>query len=252
MPYLVWCFLKLLLIQEFCLSSVVKIVTDPVSFWFLWVLFWVYLVFQLSLYLHQKSKAKFNYASIMFALILIGMMAVLNTKIFGFHLIAYYFSFYAIGYYMGQRDLFKISSRWLLAGLLAIWLILALGWSMHSLPTWMPTIPFVPISMTQLAYRFITAFVAIIVLLNTAPLLLIGTGKVSVTVSKLGFYSLGIYVTHYLVIWWIAELVLKFSTLGTATAIALIFALGLTVSIILVWLLNKNKYTALVFLGKLV
>jgi hypothetical protein len=234
------------------MSSVVKIVTEPVSFWFLWVLFWVYLIFQLSLYIHHKGKAKFNYTSIVFALVLIGAMAVFNTKVLGSHLIAYYFSFYALGYYMGQCDMLKFSSKWLLGGLFAVWFVLALGWSMHSLPTWMPAIPFVPTSMIQLAYRFITAFVAIVVLLNMAPLLLKGTGNMNGAVSKLGFYSLGIYVTHYLAIWWIADLVLKTLPLGAATDVVLIFTLGLAVAIILVWLLNKNKYTALVFLGKLV
>ena len=251
-PYLVWCLLKLLLIQEFNLASIAKIVTDPVSFWFLWVLFWVYLIFQLSLYFHQKSKSRFNYISIVFAFILIGVMAVMNTKIFGFHLIAYYFSFYALGYYMGQHKLLSIKSGWLLGGLAAVWLFLAMGWSMHALPSWMPSVPYVPVAMVQLAYRFITASAAIMVLLNVAPLLLNENNKVNGVVSKLGFYSLGIYVTHYLLIWWIADLVIKNTSIGVASEIALIFVAGMIAAIILVWLLNKNKYTALVFLGKLV
>ncbi len=250
-PYLVWCLLKLLLIQEFNLASIAKIVTDPVSFWFLWVLFWVYLIFQLSLYLHRKSNSKFNYMSIVFALILIGAMAVLNTKIFGFHLIAYYFSFYALGYYMGQHKLLNVKSGWLLGGLAVVWLFLAMGWSMHALPSWMPAIPYVPVAMVQLAYRFITAFIAIVVLLNTAPLLLKEVGKVNNVFARLGFYSLGIYVTHYLVIWWIAEWEIKNMSLGAASEIALVFVTGLIAAIILVWILSKNKYTALVFLGKL-
>lgn len=250
-PYLVWCFLKLLLIQEINLSSIIKIVTEPVSFWFLWVLFWVWLVFQLSLYLHQKSKAKFNYTSVVFALILIGMMAVFNTKIFGFHLIAYYFSFYALGYYMGQCNLFKISSRWSLVGLFAVWFILALGWSMHSLPTWMPTIPFVPTTMTQLAYRFITAFVAIIVMLNVSPLLLSGAGKEYALMSKLGFFSLGIYVTHYLLIWKLANCVYPaIITSNRSVAVVLVFIIALLISYAMVWFLSKNKYTSRFFLGK--
>lgn len=250
-PYLVWCLLKLLLTHEFSLDALTKIVTEPVSFWFLWVLFWVYLIFQLSLHIHKKSRSKFNYISIVFAFILIGAMALLNTKIFGFHLIAYYFSFYALGYYMEQHNWLNISSGCLLGGQAIVWLSLALGWSMHSLPSWMPAIPIVPVSMVQLAYRFITALVAIVVMLNVAPLLLNRNSKVNGVMSRLGFYSLGIYVTHYLVIWWIADLICKNAALSEPFEIIIIFMLGIAVSILLVWLLNRNKYTALVFLGKL-
>ena len=250
-PYLVWCLLKLLLIQGFSFDALAMIVTEPVSFWFLWVLFWVYLIFQLSLYLHRIINSKYNYISIVFALLLIGTMAVLNTKVFGFHLIAYYFSFYALGYYMGQHKWLNISSGWVLGGLAIVWIFLAMGWSMHALPSWMPAIPFVLASMVQLAYRFITAFVAIVVMLNVAPHLLNGKGKANGIVSKLGFYSLGIYVTHYLVIWWIADVICKYATLSVPVEVAIIFVLGIAASILLVWLLNRNKYTALVFLGKL-
>ena len=233
------------------MDTLAKIVMEPISFWFLWVLFWVYLIFQLSLYLHRKINSKYNYISIVFALLHIGAMAVLSTKVFGFHLIAYYFSFYALGYYMGQQKWLNISSGWVLGGLAVVWLFLAMGWSMHDLPSWMPAIPIVPASMVQLAYRFITAFVAIVVMLNVAPLLLNGKGKANGIMSKLGFNSLGIYVTHYLVIWWIADLICKYATLSVHVEVTIIFMLGIAVSILLVWLLNRNKYTALVFLGKL-
>ena len=251
-PYFVWAVLKLVITRNFTLASVIAIVTEPVSFWFLWVLFWVYLIFQLSLYLHQKSKAQFNYISVIFALGLIGIMAVFSIKLFAFHLIAYYFAFYALGYYMGQHKFLSIKSGWLLGGLAAVWLFLAMGWSMHALPSWMPSVPYVPVAVVQLAYRFITASAAIMVMLNVAPLLLNENNKVNGVVSKHGFYSLGIYVTHYLVIWWIADLVIKNTSIGVASEIALIFVAGMIAAIILVWLLNKNKYTALVFLGKLV
>lgn len=249
-PYFAWAFLKLIIIQGLSLSSVVAIVTDPVSFWFLWVLFWVYFLFQASLFLHKKSKVEFNFISIVFALALIAVMAVFSTKMFAFHLIAYYFSFYALGYYMGRLQLFKVSSGWGVGVLAAIWLILAMGWSMHALPNWMPAIPYVPSSIVQLAYRFTTAFVAIVVLLNLAPRALSSNDKANGMLAKLGFYSLGIYVTHYLVIWWIAAFIQGSIIENELLEVIMTFVLSLVISLTLVWLLNQSRLTAKVFLGK--
>lgn len=249
-PYFVWAVLKLVITRNFTLASVIAIVTEPVSFWFLWVLFWVYLIFQLSLYLHQKSKAQFNYISVIFALGLIGIMAVFSTKLFAFHLIAYYFAFYALGYYMGQANLLKVTSRWFLGVLALLWLFLAMGWSMHSLPSWVPAIPYVPVVMVQLSYRFLTAFVAIIVLLNISPRILSSGWRTNSVVAKLGFYSLGVYVTHYLIIWWIAEIICKYID-NIFIEVSLSFVIALVFSIVLVWLLNKSRLTAKVFLGKI-
>ena len=137
-PYFIWAILKLIIRGGVTAASLKGIITDPVSFWFLWVLFWVYLLFQLSLYLHNISKSKFNYVSIVMAVGLIGMMALVNTKLFGFHLISYYFAFYALGYYMGQYKILSISSKPVLGLLAAVWLFLACNWSMHELPAWMP------------------------------------------------------------------------------------------------------------------
>lgn len=177
-------------------------------------------------------------------------MAVFSTKLFAFHLIAYYFSFYSLGYYMGRFNLLKVSSKWFLGVLAVVWFFLATGWSMHSLPGWMPAIPHVPSSVVQLAYRFLTAFIAIVVLLNVSPMLLSGKNIVVIRMAKLGFYSLGIYVTHYLIIWWISDLMCEYSGLSNPIKVAIIFLLGSVLSILMVWLLNKNKYTARVFLGK--
>ena len=227
-----------------------SIITDPVSFWFLWVLFWVYLLFQLSLYLHNKSKSKFNYASIVMAVGLIGMMAAANTKLFGFHLISYYFAFYALGFYMGQYKILSISSKPVLGLLAAVWLFLACNWSMHELPAWMPVVPYFPTSVIQLAYRFITAFVAIVLLLNVAPMLLTSTGIINSTCSRLGFYSLGVYTTHYLIIWYIADWIVRYFA-NTSISVLLVFVIALPVSLAMVWILNKNKLTARLLLGKL-
>lgn len=251
-PYFAWALLKLIVYADFSLEAIANIVINPVSFWFLWVLFWVFLIFLISQYLHSITHTKFNYASIFVALLLIAVMAVLNVKLFAFHLIAYYFVFYAMGYYMSNYKVFRINNNYLLTALFIIWFFLAWGWSMHGMPSWMYLIPIIPESLLQLGYRFVTAFVMIVVVMNVAPHLLSRDNRVNNIVSRLGFYSLGIYVSHYLIIWKLAERLYP-EILGSniALAIGAIFIIALILSLVMVWALSKNKYTARLFLGKI-
>lgn len=249
-PYFTWAILKLILTGGVDVDSLTGIIMNPVSFWFLWVLFWVYLLFQLSLYLHNRYKRQFNYASLLMAAVLIGLMAVINTKLFGFHLISYYFAFYALGYYMGQYKMLDIKSKPMMGALAAVWLFLAWNWSMHELPACVPSMPYVPTSIIQLAYRFVTAVVAVVLLLNVAPSLLTRSGKTNLVCSRLGFYSLGVYTTHYLIIWYIAVRVVRYIA-NISVAVMLVFVMVLPISLVMVWILNKNKLSARLLLGKI-
>ncbi len=248
-PYFIWAILKLVIKGEVTAASLKGIIMDPVSFWFLWVLFWVYFLFQFSLYLHNISKSNFNYASLLMAALLIGLMAIINTKLFGFHLISYYFAFYALGYYIGQYKFMSIKMKPVLGALSVLWIFLAWKWSMHELPAWMPTVTYIPTSIIQLAYRFFTAFVAIVILLNVALILLKNSGRINVVCSRLGFYSLGVYTTHYLIIWYIADWIVKYVA-NTSIAVTLVFVIALPITLIMVWLIDKNKYTSAFLLGK--
>ena len=76
------------------------------------------------------------------------------------------------------------------------------------------------------------------------------TGIINSTCSRLGFYSLGIYVTHYLIIWYIADWIVNYVA-NTSIAVLLVFVIALPVSLAIVLILNKNKITARLLLGKL-
>ncbi len=249
-PYFAWVILKLLMTKNLSISSLIAAVLEPVSFWFLWVLFWVYIIFQISLYFHNLSKSHFNYMSLLFTFLLVGIMVVINTKVLGLHLISYYFLFYSLGYYMGCFHILTINSKKTLAFLIALWFFLAWGWSMHNLPSWMPVMGHIPVVILQMIYRFITAFVAIIVLLNIAPLVLSSKNPFNTYISRLGYYSLGIYVTHYLVIWYIAENICQYTLVSNIIAVTMTFAIGLIISLFMVWILRNNIYTAKFLLGK--
>ena len=134
--------------------------------WFLWVLFVISLLFVNAIWISKKLRVKLEYVVFFLCLLLICIMIVTDFRFFGYQFIAYYFLFYAIGYFANRYKEYLVSNNWYLISLFCIWMILASFWSMHDLPFFLSNIPFIPASLLQYGYRFITAFVAIIFLLS--------------------------------------------------------------------------------------
>lgn len=127
-----------------------------------------------------------------------------------------------------------------------------LGWSLHGVPSWMPVIPHVPSSLLQYAYRGVTAFIAILILIGIAPRTLSGKGVVNVFVSGVGIISLGMYAGHLALINHINNAILFINPeMNTSTKVIVMSIVTLAVSLFLIKALEKNKFIAKVFLGKI-
>ena len=123
---------------------------------------------------------------------------------------------------------------------------------MHGLPSWMPAVPHIPSSLLQYAYRGFTGLVAIVLLIGIAPKILNGTGKLNQFICTIGVVSLGLYVVHLSMIGYIVDgIKYIMPTISTWTCVTISFFVTFATSFLIVWLLNMNKYTAKIFLGKL-
>ena len=123
---------------------------------------------------------------------------------------------------------------------------------MHGMPSWMPAIPHVPSTLLQYAYRGFTALVAIVVLIGAAPMLLNGTNMFNKAICSLGVVSLGLYVVHLSLMSYIVDgLKTMMPNISTWACVATAFVVALAISYLVVWLLNQNKQTARIFLGKI-
>lgn len=226
------------------------------SFWFLWVLFWICVIFNLTQLV--ASKLKVNEMVLIFGscLLLFGLMVVMEIRVLGFQFLAYYFLFYSIGYCLHkyenialQKEMYK---PYIIIALTLIWAFLAWGWTMHGLPSWLPAIPYVPSALLQYAYRGFTALVAIVVLIGVAPKMLNDTGKLNQKICTLGVVSLGLYVVHLFLMGHIVNAILTvWQDISTWSCATIAFVVVLIVSYLVVWLLNKKSHTARLFLGKL-
>ena len=245
-PYLLWSLLILVFRRDVSVQGLAAVFQHPdLFFWFLWALFFICLVFQLTVWLSQRLHVSVTAASVICGLLLMALMVAGDLHVFGFRYIAYYFLFYVLGYVLHRHPL-HIRSKGVLAVLVLVWGVLAWFWNMHSLPGWFPAVPHIPASLLLYAYRGLTATVAIVLLVNLFPRL---PGH-SDRAVWMGRHSLGVYTAHITFI----EVVTMTAGLAwmprmPALCELLLFATALAFSVIVVWLLTRNRKTTGLLLG---
>lgn len=226
------------------------------SFWFLWALFLICVIFNLAQLVASKLKINEMVLFLGTCLLLFGVMVAMEIRVLGFQFLAYYFLFYTLGYCLHKYEesslLKGLYKSYIMIALTALWAFLAWGWTMHGLPSWMPAIPHVPSSLLQYAYRGFTALVAIVVLIGVAPKMLNGTGRLNQKICTLGVVSLGLYVVHLSIMSYVVTAVQSvLPSSGNWTCVSMAFVVALAISFLVVWLFNMNNYTARIFLGKI-
>lgn len=252
-PYLVWSVIAFFLRDDYTIEKLAEIILQPDNYlWFLWVLFWICVLFNLAQLIAVKCKANEMLTIGGFCTILLVMMVGAEIRLFGFQFLAYYFLFYTLGYCLHKYD-FVVLSKWsCLIALSLIWFFFAWGWTMHGLPSWVPTIPHVPSALLQYAYRGFTALVAIVVLIGAAPKVMNGKGTLNSFISGIGIISLGMYAGHLALLGHIKTLLLCVCPeINGWLAISIISIIAFILAYIFVTLLGKNRLTARIFLGKI-
>lgn len=218
--------------------------------WFLWVLFFINIIFLSGSYLAEKIKVGQGRLILCLCLFLVAMMVLFEIRVFGFQFIAYYFLFYSFGYFFHKYNYCFVLNNCLILILLGVcWAFMAWFWNMHELPTFMRGLP-LPETITQYAYRFITAALAVYLLLVLSPRILNSPLLWNRPFVKIGIISLGIYAIHFMFLGiWIG--LFRGMGLGDDIVIVFTFISTLIVSWIVVWLLSKWKVTATWLLGKI-
>ena len=176
-------------------------------------------------------------------------MLVLNVRILGFQYIAYYFAFYAIGYYLHKYDGLLTKNRVIIMSLFVVWAAMAWFWGMHRIPDFLSTVPFSS-SLLQYMYRFVTALLAVYVLISVSPMLLDSRKKWNAAFVWLGKISLGIYGAHLLFLYTLTQIVTRFIS-DSSLVITIVFIISLVMSSFIVWALSKWKVTARLYLGNI-
>lgn len=250
-PFILWTLLLLLIGSKFSLEDIGTYLLYPdKGLWFLWVLFFITVFFNFGSWLSECICIKQEYVITVFCLLFAGSMMAFEFRVLGFQFLAYYFIIYSLGFFLNKYYDKVITKNTLVLLLLVIcWGVLAWFWKMHDLPSWLQFTP-LPASLMQYTYRFITASLAIYVLLAASPNLLNANSKWNTPFINLGEISLGIYTVHYILIGRIVSLYHNW-VYDERLIILFSFISALLISWFVVWLLSKWKFTAKWFLGKI-
>lgn len=241
--------LKWVLYQNLALNQLPSILLYPDGYyWFLWVLFFIAVFFNFGDWIAEKLKVKQEVIIIGMCLLFVILMVVADVRILGYQFFAYYFLFYVMGYYLHKYSNLITSKNGVLIILTVLWAVMAWFWKMHEVPSILASVP-LPKVLLQYGYRFITAAVAVYVLLAVCPRILNSDNRWNAALVSYGKVSLGIYVVHLLLMPIIVDGLLSCG-LNSSVVIALSFATTLPVSWLIVWLLGKCPVTNKLLLGK--
>jgi len=246
-PFFIWSFF-FFAIRGRIGSFVDCILLPNTTFWFLWALFFICALFALIEKVSEKWNLKKDLIVGLTCVVCAAVLVVLkDIHILGIQYILYYFIFYAIGYYIHKFGI-AIESTTVCVLMAFAWLLLASFWKPQALPEFIP-LTGIAATMLRFIYKFVVAFVAVIVLFSVAHQCLNGENKGSKALTWLGTYSLGIYVIHLTFADLVSKFVFSFVN-DTWARVLILFVLLAIISSAIVWLLKKFKWTSRVFLGK--
>lgn len=250
-PFFCWALINVLMYPPYHINNFVNIVLYPDgSFWFLWVLFFISVIYCIGDWVSERTRVKQEIVIAVLCLVLVLLMVTADFRILGFQYIVYYSLFYSLGYYLHKYNKVVTSNSWLLLALAIVWAVMAWFWNMHKLPSFMSILPLSG-ALLQYAYRFVTAAIAVYVLFGVSPQLLNNEAKWNQSMLRLGKISLGIYTTHILLIPFIVSYLKSTNVLSSLEVVFIAFIMALTSAWLLTWLLSKIKITNRLLLGKI-
>lgn len=251
-PFFVWSLISSLSDASTVFYQLVDDIKYPDrSFWFLWALFWISILFVCTDYLSEKIRIKQEIGECVAAVVLVGIMTLTEFRYFGFQFIAYYFLFYIAGYYYRKNEKYIPDNKVVVGLLIFLWAILAWFYSPHRLPDFLREAPLVPSALLLYGYRFATSTIACFVLFALAPKVLDTNNLINRILWTFGKVSLGMYVVHLLLCRKLVVCMVNTIGMNSTELIIITFILLTSISYGLVYLLGKNKYTAKFLLGKL-
>lgn len=250
-PFISWTLISLLLNNSFTLADVGSYLLYPdIGLWFLWALFFITLIFNYGSWLSEKTKVSHEIVIGAFCILLTAVMVLFDIRVFGFQFIAYYFIMYSFGYYLNKYHDKFVTDKPLLIGMFSmVWAVMAWFWQMHEIPVLLQQIPF-PKTLLQYAYRFLTAAIAIYVLIAISPKTLNSITNWNKAFVSYGTVSLGIYTVHLIPIGSIVRLSKSYIA-SAELVIVLSFICGAAFSYLIVWILSKWTVTEKLLLGKI-
>lgn len=186
------------------------------------------------------------------ALILIGVMVMLDIRAFGFQYIAFYFIFYSIGLFLNKYNQILTRNPFCLSALFLTWLLMGSFWNMHEIPPLLKGLHIMPENILQYCYRFVTAITAVYLMFSLLPIIFDNKGRTSKIMTYFGQNSLALYGLQGVVIFYVCDLTIKSSIMQFQFSQVIVsFCITLLICWCFLFLGNKQKHIKRIAFGKL-
>ena len=104
-PFLAWSLIMFFINPPYQARELASYILKPdTSFWFLWVLFWIAVLFWVGDWLAELLRVKQEIIIGIFCVVLVAVMVFVDVRVLGMQFISYYFLFYVMGYYLHKYD----------------------------------------------------------------------------------------------------------------------------------------------------
>lgn len=250
-PFFAWSAI-FYLVSENSLNSYYHCILAPnETYWFLWALFFIVVLFSLANFVSSKIlwlKGREEILLCLICLICAGtLVALSDIRILGIQYILYYFIFYTLGYFINKFNIVA-SNKWVIIMLGIVWFVLGSYWRPHELPPFLYQY-FGNSSAIRYVYKFVVALVAVVFIFSAAPALLNRHNALNNTLCAIGAISLGIYAFHMIIL---NSLVKSVASLIDDPKLITIcsFVILSIVSFVAVYFLGRWKWTNRILLGK--
>jgi fucose 4-O-acetylase-like acetyltransferase len=237
-PFVLWYILYYVIkgtYKEISIFEYIKmlIYSPDNGLWFLWILFLNYCALTLVVYLQS-----FNRYIPPILIIFILLLMPLKFNVLGLKLLGWHFVFFIFGYFISiNKELFNKYNNFLFKISIIVYPLLLLYWHRTSGPIFLQNIELHPIfkEIVSLAYNYITAFSAIILMLNIVR-------KLSLNKLKwLGTKTIEIYSLHFIFLFGIGTGIIRIITE---------FAIALVCSITVSQIISQSKLLRKLLFGR--
>ena len=250
LPFVTWTVLETF-IRGAGPSSLLNAVLKPDnSYWFVFVLFVILVLFTLTVVICQKLELKNDYLLWGVVILLVIVMVLTELRLFGFQFISLYFGFYVLGYMLNKYKV-KISATYVTV-LGVLWIAMAIFWRMHAVPAplqWAAS--YIPASLLTYAYRYISALLGSFFFIGFAMQNMDTDNKICRVLVYFGKISLGIYIVHLFLDKFVKPMYIGcFSSDTCLSFVTFDFFLKLGFSCLLVQMILRIPIVSLLLLGK--
>lgn len=251
-PFLIWSIV--LYVVNHNVNDIYEYVLFPnKSYWFLWALFFIVVIFNIADWLSYRLRIKQEVVMLLTTVFLWGIRFILpDSKMLGFDYISYYFLYYTGAYYIHKYSTIipqKTSVLWVLA---FIWFVLGSFYKAKGVPLPLNWISIIPGSLLSIIYRILSAVVFIFLMFGIGHRINIGKDALSRLLTEFGKVSLGLYVVHMVIRTPVVKgLDALMPTCPEWLLTVMTFLVLSALSIALVILFAKNRFTSIWLLGKI-